>query len=245
MKKVYDLLTAFFVCACLMSFSSVSGQNLLSNPGFETGALAPWFGDNGSIVTIVEDTIEGSYAAVGNAAQEVALTQGVNYELRCKARIIAAESDQRVWVGVRGPSGLVQNTELFETTWEDMAIDFTAPETGTFKVWIWGQGSSSYTSDAWTLVVEGTSPTTSIDLEARKYIKILNHVDAISVDMPQLTGAAKIIVRDITGKEVFTTESNQNLVRIDAAQLPAAGMYIVSVQAGKYYLAEKVMVAQN
>lgn len=146
------------LCAGLLFLAGFSAytQNLVVNPGFESGALAPWFSDNGNSADLVGEAFAGSYASLGNVAQNVNLTAGVTYELRCKARIIRAADQEKVWIGVRAAAGLVKNARVTATQWEDMFIEFVAAETGPYKLWIWGQGASAYSSDDWTLVVKGT-----------------------------------------------------------------------------------------
>ena len=219
------------------------GQNLLGNPGFESGELAPWFGDNDNIVNITTNAADGSYAAVGNAAQNVDLVEGEKYQLRCKAKIVSAGSEERVWIGVRGPTALVQNSEIFSTDWEDMAIDFTAPETGTHKIWIWGQGQSSYASDAWVLLVEGTSSVNN--QEAKDKIKIINGMDEIAINMTAISGDAKIMIHDVAGKQMYLNTTSQHNILINKAILPTSGIYVVTVLTDKLHRVEKVMVINH
>ncbi|MEO1449904.1 MAG: hypothetical protein AAFV07_10270, partial [Bacteroidota bacterium] len=230
----------------MLGVSSLSGQNLLQNASFETGMLAPWFGDNDSDVTIVADSVDGAYSAIGNAAQNVDLMAGVNYELRCKAKILASPNSERVWIGVAGADGLVQNSEIFSSDYEDMAIDFTVPETGSYKVWIWGQGESSYQSDAWTLVVEGTSPTTSVNDElAKANIKIHNTLEGIAIKLTNNLREANIMVRNIAGQEILKMTTAQSQVFLDNNRFPAAGVFVISVQTGDLHRVEQVMITGN
>ncbi len=238
MKKIYNLVTVLFTLGCLMFASSMMGQNLLGNPGFETGELAPWFGDNNNIVNIVTDAAVGEYAAEGNAAQNVDLEEGVEYELRCKAKIISVGADEKVWIGVRGPTALVKNSQIFEMDWEDMSIDFAAPETGTHKIWIWGQGTSSYASDGWTLVVKGTSSVN--DQEAKDKIKIINGAGGVSINTTNVLSDVKIMVHDFAGRQVYQATTSQSNTLIERAVFPTSGMYVVSVMTDKIHRVEKV-----
>lgn len=240
MKSFYNQFLALFTTLCLLASINMNGQNLLSNPGFESGELAPWFGDNDNTVTIGTDAAEGEYAAVGNAAQNVDLEMGVEYELRCKAKIITVTGDEKIWIGVRGPSALVQNSRVFETEWEDMSIDFAAPETGAHKIWIWGQGASSYASDGWTLVVKGTSGIN--DQEAKDKIKITNRANGVSVDMMDVFSDAQIIVHDLAGRQLYRTTTPDNNTLIEKTAFPTAGIYVVSVMTEKLHRVEKVAV---
>lgn len=156
MQVLYAKCSVVLLGIALLATLPLCGQNLLTNPGFESGMLTPWFGDNGSRVELVTEAYAGKYASLGNVAQNVNLTQGVVYQLRCKARIIKASDKEKVWIGVRAAAGLVKNAQLQKEEWDDMFIEFVAPETGPHKIWIWGQGASAYSSDEWTLVVKGT-----------------------------------------------------------------------------------------
>ena len=242
MKRCYFQFIAFTICLSILSSFSLHSQNLLSNPGFESGELAPWFGDNNNVVTIDTAAAEGQYAAIGNAAQNVDLEEGVQYELRCMAKIISFTGDEKVWIGVRGPTALVQNARIFELDWENMAIDFTAPETGTYKIWIWGQGSSSYASDGWTLVVKGTSSVNT--QEARDKIKISNTLNGVSIDMFNISDKAEILIHDFSGRMIQRASTYQSHF-IDKSVFPTAGIYLVSVKTGKLHRVEKVAISGN
>ena len=238
MKKFYNLVTVFFTLGCLMCTCSLTGQNLLMNPGFETGEFDPWFDDNGNGINISTDAAVGEFAAVGNVAQFVNLDEGVEYELRCKAKIISAGAGERVWVGVTPSSGFLTNFEIFSMDWEDVAIDFTAPESGDTKFWIWGQGSSSYATDAWTLVVKGTSSVN--DQEAKDKIKIINRADGVSVNLTNVLGNAKIMVHDFAGRQLYNASTSQGNTLIEKAVFPTSGMYVVSVLTDELHRVEKV-----
>ncbi len=239
MKKFYFHLIVLFVCGFTACSFSVNGQNLLGNPGFESGELSPWFGDNGNTVTLDTAAADGQFAAIGNAAQNVDLEAGVQYELRCKAKIISVTGEEKVWIGVRGPTALVQNARIFETDWEDMAIDFTAPENGTYKIWIWGQGSSSYASDAWTLVVKGT--TSVNNREAQDKIKITNTYEGVAINMTNLLSEATILVHDFSGRLVYRANTTKtNLIK--RGDFPTSGIYVVSVITNALHRVEKVAI---
>ncbi|RME11821.1 MAG: T9SS C-terminal target domain-containing protein, partial [Bacteroidetes bacterium] len=232
------LVTVFFTLGSVLSTTTLSGQNLLQNPGFETGSFDPWFDDNGNGINITTDAAEGNYAAVGNVAQFVTLEEGVEYELRCKARILTASADQKIWVGIRAPSAFLTNTEVLQTDWQDMAIDFTAPESGDHKFWIWGQGNSTYASDSWTLVVKGTTGVN--DQEAKEKIKITRNAEGVAIDMTTVASDAKILVHDFAGRLVYQTTTNQSDNLIENSIFHTSGIYIVSVITDKLHRVEKV-----
>jgi len=62
---VCALVTAGLACVTLATSAQAATGNLVQNPGFESGTLAPWScsGDNGSVVT--SPVHSGSYALLG------------------------------------------------------------------------------------------------------------------------------------------------------------------------------------
>jgi len=244
MKKNYKTLSALLAGICLFLSLAVNGQNLLGNGDFETGMLDPWFGDNGSVVNIVTDAAQGTYAAVGNAAQNVNLVEGEEYELRCKGKIISFTGDEKVWIGVRGPDASVQNQRIFESTWEDLLIEFTAPVTGTHKVWIWGQGGSSYASDDWSLIVKGTILSVN-DQESVEKIKIRNSADGVLINIANVVSESNIKVHDLAGRQLYNLTTSQGTALIEKNQFPSTGLYIITVKSDNMHRMEKVFIVEN
>lgn len=244
MEKIYKTFIFLMLFSCFSTMSMVYGQNLLQNAGFESGELDPWFGDNGSVVTIETDAHTGTYSASGNAAQNVDLKAGTEYELRCNAKVISFSGDEKVWVGVRSPEALVQNSRIFESNWEDMSIDFTAPLDGLHKIWIWGQGSSSYASDSWTLVVKGTS--TSINnVHAKDTIKIRNMSEGVAVKLIDNSNEARILVHDMAGKLILQYRNVQDATMIEKSIFPSTGIYVITVATANLHRVEKVAIIQQ
>lgn len=238
MNRFYKKVFAFIMWMTIFGGMSLMGQNLITNPGFETGELAPWFGDNNNTVTIVTDAFSGEYAAVGNAAQNVDLMAGVQYTVTCNTKIISATPEQRVWIGVRDSEGLVLNAEMFETDWQEMTMTFTPDETGAHKFWIWGQGDSSYASDNWVLLAEGT--TNVNDNAAPNNIKIARTADGIAINMENVTGDANILVHDLSGKQIYNVTTADLETVIDRNVLSISGIYVVSVITDEQHRVEKV-----
>ncbi|KAA3639160.1 MAG: T9SS C-terminal target domain-containing protein [Bacteroidetes bacterium] len=238
MNRFYKKVFAFIMWMTIFGGMSLMGQNLLQNPGFETGELAPWFGDNNNIVTIVTEAHSGEYAAVGNAAQNVDLTAGVQYTVTCNAKIISATSEQRVWIGLRDSEGLVINAEIFESDWEEMTMTFTPDETGSHKFWIWGQGDSSYASDNWVLLAEGTTDVN--DNAAENNIKIAGTADGIAINMLNVNSDANILIHDLSGKQIYSATTTDLDTIIDRSVLSVSGIYVVTVITDELHRVEKV-----
>ena len=151
MKKVYYQLTFLTIfCLLLISGTTLEGQNLLGNPSFETGELAPWTEGNGNTVNIIEDAADGTYAAQGNIEQIIDLVAGQAYVWTAQVKCIA-DCDKNVWIGRKdlAPGGGVVNfnfTDLNE--YGEAKVEFVAENSGPHRFWVWGQGDAlGYVSD--------------------------------------------------------------------------------------------------
>jgi hypothetical protein len=145
MKKVFTILsiTASLVFA--------TAQNLVQNPGFETGTLAPWAaGWNTSYTapSVITDTHTGAfganYAATATTGfyQNVNVTAGQQYTLSFWFKISGTGNGGRIWSNFLdagdNPINLVSNPDNDplktnnqflpkSTTWQQKVIAFTAP----------------------------------------------------------------------------------------------------------------------
>lgn len=145
MKKIFTILSL------ATSLAILHAQNLVQNPGFETGALTPWAaGWNTSYTApnIVADAHSGSFGAnyVATATtgfyQNVNITAGVQYTLSfwCKAsgsgnggRIwsnFLDAADNPIYLGADAASDPLRNNNQYlpkNGTWQQKVITFTAP----------------------------------------------------------------------------------------------------------------------
>ncbi|SDF65548.1 T9SS type A sorting domain-containing protein [Epilithonimonas hungarica] len=103
MKKIFTILS-------IAAVSLVSAQNLVTNPGFETGVLAPWAKGPSTAASYTEPTLanSGSYAGTYNAAytaatgttgfyQDIAITGGTEYTVSFWYKATGDGTDARIW----------------------------------------------------------------------------------------------------------------------------------------------------
>ncbi len=151
MKKIYyQLIFLTSVFLLLIGGTTLHGQNLLGNPSFETGELAPWTEGNGNTVNIIEDAADGTYAAQGNIEQIIDLVAGQAYVWTAQVKCIA-DCDKNVWIGRKdlAPGGGVVNFNFKDfSEYGEAKIEFVAENTGPHRFWVWGQGDPlGYVSD--------------------------------------------------------------------------------------------------
>lgn len=234
MEKIYKLSLFTLCCAFLCCTLPLNGQNLLENPDFESGELAPWVGSP----TLVEDAQNGSWAATGNLEQFVNLTGGVNYTLTVYAK--NATPDLNVWVGITGDDGLVKNHLFQNTDYEKQTVDFSPPTDGSYKIWVWGVNGTAYTSDNFVLLAEGT--TSVFDNEETAKIDIRNNVEGIMIDMDQSIRDAKVLVYDLSGQMIYQRALATGNTLIHTNEWALSGIYVVSVQTSRAVKTEKVFI---
>lgn len=167
MKKLFTL------CLSLFALASMSGQNLLTNPGFETwasGAAAPWdfFDNNKGSVYAQETTIvkEGSSSvkltpkATANISQFVGQNYvvGDTYVLSFNYYVVSGDgTDVRIWSGWKNTSTASGSAGDINHDYDKLRIgsanenDYLPSNTGTW---------SSYTC-------ETTVPTSALGFDFR------------------------------------------------------------------------------
>ena len=142
-----------FLTSCLLLScmgTTLYGQNLLGNPGFESGVLAPWTAGNGNTVNIIGDAPEGEFAAQGNIEQIIDLVAGQAYVWTAQVKCLSG-CDKNMWIGRKdlAPDGAVVNFNFKDfSEWGEAKVEFVAENSGPHRFWVWGQGEPlSYVSD--------------------------------------------------------------------------------------------------
>ncbi len=240
MKKIYAFYTACLVV--LFSFS-LTGQNLLINPSFESGILAPWTPGNNNVVTIVADAQSGDFAANGNIEQIVKMEAGKNYTYSCYVK--TSTPDINVWIGVKDLVGdaLVKNFKFDWTDYGLATIDFEAPSSGDHRFWVWGQGDADYTSDNFVLLLEGTT-TNLFDVDAGEQIIINTQNSGVMVQLGTYIQDAQISVHDMSGRIVYQADGIQGDNFINENTFATSGTYVVAVRAGAFNRSTKVVMVK-
>lgn len=103
MKKIFTILG-------IAAVSLVAAQNLVINPGFETGTLAPWAKGPSTAASYTEPTLAnaGSHSGTYNAAytgatgttgfyQDIAITGGAQYTVSFWYKATGDGTDARIW----------------------------------------------------------------------------------------------------------------------------------------------------
>ena len=103
MKKIFTILS-------IAAAMTVSAQNLVVNPGFETGVLAPWAKGPATATSYTEPTLAnsgahtGSYNATYTAVtgttgfyQDIAILPGTKYTLSFWYKATGDGTDARIW----------------------------------------------------------------------------------------------------------------------------------------------------
>ena len=229
MKRTYTITMFLSICVCLLSTNSLDAQNMIQNPGFETGIAAPWVSGNDGSVTVVEEPYEGNYAAFGNVEQYIDLEAGVNYTYSCYVK--TSTPDINVWIGIRDMVGaaLVSNYQFSHTEYDLATIEFTAPSTGSHRFWVWGQGGSQYHSDNFLLLKEGTTGIFDREVESDK-IKISSNNEGVVIDVEQPIQEARLTIHDLSGKEIYTQAISNGNTQVHKSEFSSgSGVFVVSV----------------
>lgn len=239
-------MSALIVGAFLFTSGTVMGQNLLVNPGFETGDGTPWVSGVTDPITVETGTVHaGTYAAHGNVEQYIDLVKDSSYVLMCWAYNTTPTIN--TWVGVRdlgltGPAGLVARSEPLDSAgYEFVKLEFTALTTGSHRFWCWGLAMSDYWSDSWVLLKKGTS-LTSIDLPKSDKIEILNQPNQVMINIEEFRQEATINVYELTGKLIHTEMTTNARTILDSNTFGKSGSYFVQVKTAKGFYAKQVMI---
>ena len=240
MNKFYAFYTA---CLVVLFSMNLTGQNMLLNPSFESGILAPWTAGNNNIVEIVADAQSGDFAANGNIEQIVSMEAGKNYTYSCYVK--TSTPDINVWIGVKDLVGdkLVKNFKFDWTDYQLATIDFEAPSSGEHRFWVWGQGDANYTSDNFVLLLEGTT-TNLFDVDAGEQIIINTQNNGVMVQLGTYIQDAQISVHDMSGRVVYQADGIQGDNFIDESAFATSGAYVVAVRAGAFNRSTKVMMVR-
>lgn len=249
MKKLYTLVTALCLGAFLFMSSNLTAQNLLVNPGFETGLAAPWVVQGTTPISIDSVTVHsGTYAAHGNVEQYIDLVAGKKYHLVCWA--YTTTPNINTWVGVKdlSPGGpLVGRSDALDSAgYQYIYLELDVINSASHRFWCWGQDGSDYYSDSWVLWEDGTDPmtsTTTIDKDDK--IKIYNDPTVgVSINFEDTYLDATINVMDMTGKVIYSRNATDAQTVISNDEFDATGIYVIQVKTDKVRATRKVVIVK-
>ncbi len=248
MIKIYKKIILSCVAIMLVGAANLSAQNLLGNPSFETGVLAPWVAGNMNVVTIEDDAQSGNFAARGNIEQFVDLEVGANYTYTAYAKCLF-DCDVNKWIGIRDEARDFPATNFNFSTFNEYGlctVQFTAQGTGatnSYKIWVFGQGEDdSYITDNTLLLKEGT--TSVYDEEEAKKIQIHNFQGGVKVSIEDFANDARIDIHDLSGQLMYRKMAANGDVVLSNSEFRASGMYVVSVHTSKTRKVGKVMITK-
>ncbi|NLG83884.1 MAG: hypothetical protein GX493_04590 [Firmicutes bacterium] len=130
----------------------VSGENLLANPGFETGSLAPWQAEWNTSLAGVETNYpyEGRYDAYlhPNTFQDVAIYQMVTAPATRKYTLeafCATNISNDIWIGVDVNGQEVGDTYINnDGMYQKYIIEFEATAGAKIKVWYYAARTNGW-----------------------------------------------------------------------------------------------------
>ena len=237
----------FTLAVCLFCTASLTAQNLLINPSFETGEIVPWtFGNGDTTVMLLEDATQGMYGCRGNIEQLVQVTAGVTYTYSADVKCLAG-CGENMWIGIKDVTGdaFVANSSFTDVVaYEERTITFTAGTTGTHRFWVFGQGDADYISDNFLLLAEGTTDVTEVEAELNK-IEITNNAEGVMVSIDESINDATIEIYNIAGQEIYRGQALNGTTLINKSEFSTTGIYVVSVRTDKALKSEKVSISLN
>jgi Carbohydrate binding domain/Right handed beta helix region len=150
--------------AAVFSPPAQAAANLLADPGFETGALAPWACDAGTGAVTTSPVHTGSYALTGTAtsSDDAQCTQTVAVQPSTQYTLSGFVEGDYVYLGVTGSSDIWTPAAA---SWQQLTTTFTTGAAATsITVYLHGwYAEGAYHADDLSLTAAGTGggPTTA------------------------------------------------------------------------------------
>jgi len=152
--------------ATMASTAQADAGNLVQNPGFESGTLAPWScsGGNGSVVT--SPVHSGSYALLGTptGSDDAQCSQTVSVQPGSSYTLSAWLEGSYVYLGDTGTGTSDTSNWTTSSSWTQLSTSFTTgASTTSVTIWLHGwYGQGDYSADDVSLTgPTGGSPTPS------------------------------------------------------------------------------------
>ncbi|MDR6516845.1 carbohydrate binding domain-containing protein [Chryseobacterium camelliae] len=255
MKKIFTFLSI------AGSLFFANAQNLVQNPGFETGTLAPWAAgwvSSYTAPTVVTDAHTGTYSANYNATattgffQNVNVTAGAQYTLSFWFKVSGSGNGARLWSSfldandgainlVSDPASdpLRNNNQYLpkDGTWQQKVVTFTVPANATrLQLHVRTYNNSNATFDDFSLTT-GTLAVGEVTESRHRLIK------NTLVKNETLTFGAQskdVKIYNMFGQIVKTASVKENQL-LNIAEL-AKGNYIVTGTVNNEPVSQKILV---
>jgi chitinase len=148
MKKIVTATVLALAVATLTGVHPAQAANLLGNPGFETGTIAPWSctGGLGSVVTTPVHSGTGALSGAASASDNAQCTQTVNVQANTAYSLTAWVRGNYVYLGVIGGASTWTPSA---TAYTLLTVNFTTGATQTsVQVFLHGwYGQGTYYAD--------------------------------------------------------------------------------------------------
>ncbi len=223
-----------------------SGNNLLSNPGFETGDLTS-YGSWGGVSVVSNNQRSGSHAVTVNGAgapsQIVNVSPNTTYTFSVWGRVAAG--GQSVNVGVKDHGAPESTTQLTSTTYTKVSHTFTTgPNATTAQVYFYCPNATYQAwGDDFELTVGTASARTSnvatqspieeslIDnsLPSLLYPNPLGE-RALKLNLSGYDQGAEINVVDTMGRLVYQTKTDQSVIELSPTIFRTKGLYLFTIK---------------
>ena len=189
MKKIFTILSI------TSSLVFATAQNLVQNPGFETGTLAPWaagWNTAYSAPSVAADAHTGAfganYAATGTTGfyQNVNVTAGQQYTLSFWHKISGTGNGARIWsnfldagdnpinLAADASNDPLRNNNLYlpkNGTWQQKVVTFTVPANATrLQLHVRAYNNSNVSFDDFSLTT-GTLATGEVSVSKYRLVK--------------------------------------------------------------------------
>ncbi|MDQ1097483.1 MULTISPECIES: carbohydrate binding domain-containing protein [Chryseobacterium] len=255
MKKIFTLLS---IAGSLLF---TNAQNLVQNPGFETGTLAPWAaGWNTSYTapTVVSDAHTGTYGANYNATattgffQNINVTAGVQYTLSFWFKVSGSGTGARLWssfldasdgvinLATDASSDPLRNNNQYlpkDGTWQQKVVTFTVPANATrLQLHVRAYNNSNATFDDFSL----TTGTLAVGEVTESKYRLIKNTFVKDETLTFGAQAKDVKIFNMFGQVVKTASVKENQA-LSIAGL-AKGNYIVTGTINNEPVSQKILV---
>ncbi len=223
-----------------------TGNNLLSNPGFETGDLTS-YGSWGGVSVVSNNQRTGSFAVTVNGAgapsQVVNVSPNTTYTFSVWGRVAAG--GQSVNVGVKDHDAPETTSQLTSTSYTQVSHTFTTGANATTAQVYFYCPNASY--QAWgddfelTVATTGARTSKSATQSPIKETLIDENIPslvypnplgerALKVNLSGYDEGAEIRVVDTMGRLIYQTKTDQSALDLSPTIFTTKGMYLINIK---------------
>ncbi len=180
-------------------------QNLVNNPGFETGDFSGWWPQDKEIVT--DDVFEGTYSAKitgGNVGQPIDVEPSATYDISIANKLLSGSQAGLVFQTIPGYKWL-KTVNLNNAEWTETRSSITIPDTvSRINVFISGPTGNIVLVDNVTLIKK--IPVTGISVSPTSLTLQMGEGSTLN---------ATIFPEEATNKDIIWTSSHPSVATVD------------------------------